>query len=301
MLWVALLILIYSYLEAQFVSVRRDTLFVKGLPPSFERFTIVHLSDLHCSGFGAREKRLCRILQQLNAELVVFTGDYKVRKSSNERNVAETLRPITGCIRPTFGTLGILGNKDNPRTAEGVEKAGIEILSGKVKRLSLGGDVLWIAGIDSLPLRRIAGALPSVTSLMPREGFRILLSHGPDVMPLARALGYSLVLCGDTHGGQIRLPFIGALMVKSRISRRYCHGLISEGDTVLCVSSGIGTSAFPLRLLCPPEVRILTLTAKNDRSGKEKRLTPRNAGLSGPFPTGWRERRDTAVCRHGRH
>jgi len=263
MLWLALLTLIYSYLEAQFIRVRRDTVFVKNLPPSFDRFTIIHLSDLHSSRFGVREKRLCRILRELNGDLVVFTGDFKARKTTNEQKVAEILQRITACARSSFGMLGVLGNKDSPGMVEGIEKGGIELLSGRVKRLSLGNDALWIAGIDSLPLRQATRTLLSVTALMPENGFKILLSHGPDVMPLARALGYALILCGDTHGGQIRLPLIGAPVVKSAISRRYCRGIVRESGSVLCVSIGIGTCAFPLRLFCPPEVRLLTLVAED--------------------------------------
>ncbi len=272
MLWFALLIVIYSYFEAQFIRVRRDTVFVEGLPPSVGRFTIIHISDLHSSRFGAREKRLCKILGEIDGDLAVFTGDYKARKRTNEEAVAEILQRVSACTRTRFGNIGVLGNKDNPGMVEGVERAGIEILSNSVKRLTLGKDDLWIAGIDALPLREATRALLSVTSMMPEKSLRILLSHGPDVMRLARALGYAVILAGDTHGGQIRLPLIGAPYVKSRVSRRYCWGIIKEGDSVLCVSSGIGTSGFPLRLLCPPEVRVLTLRGKAAQPAKEKIL-----------------------------
>jgi len=272
MFWLALLIVIYSYLEAQFIKVRRNKVPLDNLPPSFDGFTIIHISDLHSSRFGVREKRLCRILRQTEGDMVVFTGDYKLRKTTNEQKVTEILRQIAGCTRPRFGMLGVLGNSDNEEMVEGIEKAGIEILSGGVKKLTLGEGNLWIAGIGDSPLLEATRALLSVTSLLPRDsrGFKILLSHSPDVMPLAGALGYALVLCGDTHGGQIRLPFIGPLVVKSEISRRYCWGIIREGSTVLCVSSGLGTRTFPLRLLCPPEVRVLTLVAKSDSLIKKK-------------------------------
>jgi len=268
MFWLALLIVIYSYLEAQFIRVRGDTVFVNGLPPSLERFRIIHISDLHFSRFGAREKRLCRILEKTDGDLAVFTGDYKARKKTNEGKVAEILQRVSACTRARFGSVGVLGNKDNQGMVEGIERAGIEILSNSVKRLTLGKDDLWIAGIDDLPLERATRALLSVTSMMPENSPRILLSHRPDVARLARALGYAVILAGDTHGGQIRLPLIGAPYVKSKVSRRYCWGIIREGDSVLCVSSGIGTSGFPLRLLCPPEVRVLTVVGKAGEPAK---------------------------------
>jgi len=270
MLWLALLILLYCYFEAQSLRVRRDRVALEGLPRSFEGFTIVHLSDLHSTHPGRREKRLCGILRGIEGDLVAFTGDYKRRKSTNTRKVARVLQEISSCARPRFGKVGVLGNKDGLKMAEVVEKAGIELLSGRVKRLEVGKDALWIAGIEAPRFERAAEALLSVTSLLPEKSFRILLSHGPDVTPLAASLGYALILCGDTHGGQIRLPLIGAPVVKSKVSRRYCWGIVKEGGTVLCVSGGIGTCAYPLRLLCPPEVRILTLTARRDCAGEEK-------------------------------
>jgi predicted MPP superfamily phosphohydrolase len=270
MLWLALLILLYGYLEARFISVRRDVVHLEGLPTSFEGFTIIHLSDLHAAQFGARERRLCRILRELNGDLVVFTGDYKARKRMGEQTVMKVLDHITGCIRSRFGVLGVLGNKDGQGAGERIGRAGIELLSGRSRRLTLDGDSLWIAGIDSLPLHRIPKVLLSVTSSMPEGSFRILISHGPDVMPLARRLGYRLILCGDTHGGQIRLPLIGAVIVKSRVSRRYCRGLVREGSSLLCISAGIGTCGFPVRTLCPPEVRILTLASTTNHGDPEE-------------------------------
>jgi hypothetical protein len=279
MLWLALLIVLYGYLESQQIRVRRDRVALEGLPRSLEGFTIIHLSDLHSSRRGRQEKRLCEILRGLEGDLTVFTGDYKRRKTTNPQKVAEVLQEVSSCTRPRFGKVGVLGNKDDRKTAEFVQKAGIELLSGRAKRLKIGDDAVWIAGINAPRFERATGALLSVTSLLPEESFRILISHGPDVTPLASALGYALILCGDTHGGQIRLPLIGAPMVKSKISRHYCWGIVRERGTVLCVSGGIGTCAFPLRLLCPPEVRLLTLTGKRPLAAKEKD-SPRRAQRS---------------------
>ncbi len=267
MLWAALLIVLYAYVEAQRIQLRRDRIPLPGLPAAFDGFKIVHISDLHSSGFGRQEKRLCRLLRAINADLFLFTGDYKRRKTTREHKVEKALEEIARCIKSRFGMLGVLGNKDSRETIRGIQRAGIEVLSGRTKRLVVGGDSLWFAGIDGLNLRRATRALISVTSQIPDGNFKILLSHGPDVARLARALGYSLMLCGDTHGGQVRLPLIGALYVKSEVSRRYCRGIMKEGSSVLCIHSGIGTCAFPLRFLCPPEVRVLTLAGETDDRG----------------------------------
>ncbi len=198
----------------------------------------------------------------MEADLTVFTGDYKRRKATKESKVGKVLQEVVPCVRSRFGILGVLGNKDNPLMIEQLQRAGIESLSGRAKHLSIGKDLLWVAGIDAPILRRATKALITVTAQIPDGSFKILLSHGPDIARLASALGYALTLCGDTHGGQLRLPLIGAPVVKTEVSRRYCRGIIHERNSVLCVNTGIGTCAFPIRLLCPPEIRILTLVSK---------------------------------------
>ena len=260
MLWAALLLLAYGYFEAQAIRLRRRRIVLKRLPRAFEGFTIALLTDLHMSCFGPREKRLCELLCKIEADLVLFAGDFKRRKATNEAPVAAALQEISRCLRSRLTPLAVLGNKDNAGMTAGIENAGIERLSGRAKRLTRKGEELWIAGVDSFDLQRLTRALISATSQIPEGSFKILLSHGPDVARLANALGYELILCGDTHGGQIRLPLIGAVDVKSELSRRYCRGILREGNATLCISTGIGTCAFPIRLLCPPEVLVLTLT-----------------------------------------
>lgn len=259
MLWAALLLLLYGYFEAQAIRLRSKRIVLKRLPRAFEGFTIVLLSDLHTSSYGRREKRLCELLRTVEADLVVFAGDFKRRTATNDAPVAAALKEISRCLRSRLTPLAVLGNKDNAGMTAGIEDAGIDRLSGRAKRLTRQGETLWIAGVDSFNLQRLTRALISATSEIPDGSFKILLSHGPDVAPLANALGYDLILCGDTHGGQIRLPLIGAVDVKSEISRRYCRGILREGSATLCISAGIGTCAFPVRLLCPPEVLLLTL------------------------------------------
>jgi hypothetical protein len=190
----------------------------------------------------------------------VFAGDFKRRKATEEAPVAAVLKGIRRCVRSRLTPLAVLGNKDKAGMVAGIEAAGIEMLSDRAKRVTRGKDHIVLAGVDSMSLQRLPRALISVTREIPDGSLKILLSHGPDVARLADALGYDLVLCGDTHGGQIRLPLIGAPVVKSEISRRYCRGILREGNATLCISSGIGTCAFPFRLLCPPEVLILTLS-----------------------------------------
>jgi len=96
----------------------------------------------------------------------------------------------------------------------------------------------------------------------PCAPFTLLLYHTPDLMPQAVRAGVDLYLCGHTHGGQIRLPLIGALVTSSRFWKRYEMGRYVEGNTTLYVNRGLGMEGFGApraRFLCPPEIALLEL------------------------------------------
>jgi predicted MPP superfamily phosphohydrolase len=93
--------------------------------------------------------------------------------------------------------------------------------------------------------------------------FRVFVAHWPDYFPPASRAGFNLVLAGDTHGGQIRLPLVGAPVRKTTMPSRYAYGLVREGGATLYTTSGIGTRGVPLRLLCPPEIVVLELHCDN--------------------------------------
>jgi uncharacterized protein len=120
------------------------------------------------------------------------------------------------------------------------------------------GRRLWFAGLADLDARRpdVAGTLARVPSGDPV----VVLTHRPDVFPDVPAR-VALTLAGHTHGGQVRLPLLGALVVPSKFGSRYAAGLIEEQGRRLFVTSGIGTSTVPVRLGVPPEIAEITLTA----------------------------------------
>ncbi|WP_165847786.1 metallophosphoesterase [Ammonifex thiophilus] len=105
--------------------------------------------------------------------------------------------------------------------------------------------------------------LPGATASIPPEDFKILLVHTPDFAPQAARAGIQLQLSGHSHGGQIRLPGIGALY-RPPLGREYPSGLqqVSGSGTLVYTNCGLGTTVLPLRLFCPPEVTLLTLRSR---------------------------------------
>jgi predicted MPP superfamily phosphohydrolase len=157
------------------------------------------------------------------------------------------------------GKYFILGNHEK-RLADvlplrqALVNAGIADLGSRTEGLTINGVEILVAG-NELPWFGEAPMMPRST---PR--FRVLLSHSPDQLPLAKQQGFDLMLAGHNHGGQIRLPLIGALITPSLYGCRYAGGLYYEEPTLLHVSRGLG-GVHPIRLNCPPELALLILKA----------------------------------------
>jgi predicted MPP superfamily phosphohydrolase len=159
------------------------------------------------------------------------------------------------------------------------------LLRNEAIRLALpDGRRLTLLGLDCRhDIAADTAALDELLAVAPREGPRVLLYHSPDLMPAAVERGIDLYLCGHTHGGQVRLPLIGPLLTSSKWGRRYVMGHYRAGHTHLYVSRGIGfegLGAPRVRLLCPPEVALITIadvdTTARFREGTYSAVTKEN-------------------------
>ncbi len=264
MLLVFFIFCVYAYFEARKITVRKETVFFKNLPSPFDNFTILHISDLHSKGSGRLEKSLVEILKNIRTDIAVFTGDFKKRRTYRKTDkVIDTMRKIIRNINTNYGVFGILGNKDSNDMIDGLTRCGIKMLIRENAEVKKGSASIRILGADDqYPLKYPLG-IQQVMKGIPEKSFTVFLGHTPDFILWAKENKIDLLLAGDTHGGQLRLPIIGPIVVKSKISRRYCRGLIRENGTYLHISSGVGTIGVPMRFLCPPEISILTLKREN--------------------------------------
>jgi len=249
----------YMFFEARTLTVRRLALEFPTLPAPFDGFTLLHISDLHLLRFGTVPRQLLRVLPTLPADLALFTGDYKRHTYTSDALIPAWMGRIRRACPTREGAFAVLGNKDHAGMKPAFATHGLDLLINESRTIERGGERIHLLGVDAeSPVRRPARAA-RILDRLPRHGFRILLAHTPDYVRLAAERGIELVLAGDTHGGQVLLPVIGALKVKSKLSRRYCRGLIRQGPTTLHISAGCGTASVPFRLRCPPEVTLLTL------------------------------------------
>jgi hypothetical protein len=242
---------------------------IRDLPVEFEGFRIAHMSDLHYGPFvaGPYLEYVVQMVSDLSPDFVFLTGDY----SHKNPNAVEPGIRLLENLRSRLGTVAVLGNHDYWEGAEAtvaaLERIRIPVLtnarrfltpSGLAERYT-GGPALCIAGVDDLwdGLPSVAQALEGVPDDVPR----IVLSHNPDVAEdVPEGMRVDLMCAGHTHGGQVRIPFLGTPMVPSRYGQKYAGGLCAGPRCPVVVSRGIGVAMLPVRIGVPPEVGMIELT-----------------------------------------
>ena len=258
-------VLLFGYWQATSEPVLRSaTIALRDWPAGARPVRAILISDLHVAGPDMPPERLRRIVDRINAlraDLVLIAGDLVSdrRLSTRRYAVREAIAPLAA-LRAPLGVVAVLGNHDHWRDAAaaraGLRSAGVRVLDNRAVALG----PLAIGGVDDdfTGHARLAEVVEEVRAL---RGARLLLSHSPD--PFARVPSdVGLTLAGHTHGGQIVLPWVGALETMSRYGDRYRCGFVREHGKLLLVTAGLGTSIAPLRIGAPPEFWLLTLGAR---------------------------------------
>ena len=222
--------------------------------------TIAQISDLHEKSFGENNAALFAALRALKPDLIVITGDIIRDSYTDSPNIPYMQTLAKGCaeIAPSFF---ITGNHDR-RHPEMVKKAfadcGVTVLDNRVVSFSKGETAFNIAGIEDQSIDR--HGINQIA--FPDNGrFNLLLAHKPDPFRTEYVqTGADLVLCGHTHGGQIRLPWGKAILyADGGLFPEYSDGVYREGDTTMVISMGLGASVIPFRLIAPAEITVTRL------------------------------------------
>jgi uncharacterized protein len=253
----------YAFLvEPRWLQVTRPKIHVRGLHPALEGFRIALLTDLH-AGDGtplSLIRRACRAAMREEPHLVALTGDLAADDSPS---FAGVLGAVSGLSAP-YGVWTVPGNHDHivgigRWRREVREHPTIRDLTNDAVVLDVDGARLCVAGVDDFSFGR-----PSLEALPPPDerDFTLLLAHDPDQAEHARRAydAVDLVVSGHTHGGQVRLPFVGAVKNPAERDDLYEEGLRRRPWTQVYTSRGVGTVHLPVRFLCRPEVAVLTLT-----------------------------------------
>ena len=235
---------------------------IQGLPKDLDGLRIVQITDIHLSPFLS-EREFARAIDMANetrAHLALVTGDLTSRRGD----------PVDACLRQLArlradaGVLGCLGNHEiyaetSDYVAEQGERIGIDFLRSRARLLRFGAASINFAGVDYQKFGR--PYLQGEENLIAPGAVNILLSHNPDVFPVAASQGYDLTIAGHTHGGQVDFEILHQHVNVARVYTPYVAGLYQSGKSSVYVSSGLGTIGVPVRIGAPAEVSLLRLCA----------------------------------------
>lgn len=253
---IALFFCFYSYTQIHSLTVTRYTVSIKNLPATFEGFTILQLSDLHSKNYGAAQEQLLELINKQNFDMVALTGDFVDKKDPSIEPSINLLKGLTD--KPMFF---VPGNHDwwtNFALQEPLKSLGVAILQNQAVKYIKDGEHIWILGVDDPYTDRdnLKGSLEQVDD----SAAKILLAHAPNIYDEAIRSNIDLVLTGHTHGGQVRLPLVGAIVAPGQgFFPKLDYGLYAKNSTSMVINGGIGESALPIRFNSRPEIVLITL------------------------------------------
>lgn len=239
--------------NAERVRLRHNEIVAKNLPPLFDGFTILHLTDLHVDISEGAMRRVGELVDGLDYDLCVLTGDYRGRTfgafDETLDGMARVRAHLTGPI------YGVLGNHDTIQMLPALETMGIRMLLNECETIARGDERIHLAGIDDAHYFRVDN-IEKAGSQIPDGEFSILLSHTPEIYRQAAHADFDLMLSGHTHGGQICLPGSIPITLDSVLPRRMGSGAWRYHRMSGYTSVGAGSSIIAVRLNCPPEITL---------------------------------------------
>jgi len=283
-----------TQIEPRWIEVTSVEIRVQELAGSLDGVTIAQLGDFHLGQHVSRDqvRRAVEMTNALAPDLIVLTGDFVTGSASYSAACAEELARLEA----RYGVYAVLGNHDNWTDADEVSAnvgaAGIAVLRDEARAIDIGESRLWLLGIEDTGYtagffggffgdfrgvwdekrQRLAEMLEGV----PDDEPRLLVVHNPDFTEMLPEGRIDLALCGHTHGGQVRLPLLGAPVVPSFFGDKYAHGLVQGPSGLVYVNRGIGLIPPAVRFNCRPEVTLVCLRGASSQAhhGSETSQAP---------------------------
>ena len=263
-----LLLILFFYWQNNDIVITKSVYSASGVPKAFDGFKILQISDLHNKEFGKNQSELMKHTKKLQPDIIVVTGDLI---DSHRTDLAVSMEYISQAVKvaPVYYVTGNHEKRSELYTT--LEKqlfnAGVNLLDNRSILLERNQEAIALAGMEDpylLPKEYgrdaiLEDILSSVSGEVP-AGFKILLSHRPELIDLYAKHGFDLVFSGHAHGGQFRLPGFGGVIAPGQgLFPKYTSGVIKKNQTSMYVSRGLGNSVIPVRIFNRPELVVVTL------------------------------------------
>lgn len=263
--------LIYGFwIEPFRLKITRMQLVSNKLQPGTS-FKVLHLADLHMERRTIREERLLKAVIQLQPDLILFSGDILNLSFLHDPLAWQEARAVFQQLHAPMGVYLVSGSPavDLPEIMPALlDGLPLHWLQDEALNIQVGESVITLVGTNCSHRPQVDGKILEEfcrgTQML--NQLSILLHHSPDIAPIASNLGFDLQLSGHTHGGQVCLPWYGAIFTASLYGKRFESGLYKIGSLLLYISRGIGlegAGAPRVRFLCPPEITLWNISASN--------------------------------------
>jgi predicted MPP superfamily phosphohydrolase len=262
------------FVERTNLKVREVDLPVSELPQDLEGLRLLQISDIHLSAFLSESEfsRMIDAANELRAHLAVVTGDL----ISVPRDPMDACLRQIARLRATAGVIGCMGNHElYTRSEDYAEREGarlgIDFLRGRARAFRFGSGIVNFGGVDYQRMEQRGRYLAGAERLLQPGAANVLLSHNPDVFPVAARQGWDVTLAGHTHGGQVTVEIVEQTLNPARFLTPYVYGpygsITTKRRSSLYVTRGLGTIGIPVRLGALPEIAVIRL-AKSREEGR---------------------------------
>ncbi len=243
------------------------------VPSKFNDFKIVHISDLHNKMFGKEQSEILEEIEKLSPDIIIVTGDLIDRR---RYNLDKAMHFINGAIEiaPIYY---VSGNHEAwsgkySEIKDSLIEVGVNIIDDTKLEITKENSTIYLLGLsdpsfltsnytDGTDISNMEEYLSNWSNI---EGFKILLSHRPELFDLYSKNNMNLVFSGHAHGGQVRIPFVGGIIAPNQgFFPKYTSGSYNSDKTTMFVSRGLGNSLFPIRIFNSPEIISVTLKGYN--------------------------------------
>lgn len=233
---------------------------VPNLPRAFHGFRLVHLTDLHYGRLVSLDfiRDVIARTNRIACDAIVCTGDY-VHENRSTRQI-DTVWPLIGELHAPSGVFSVLGNHDHWADTERSQYWLVKTdqdLRKKAVSLERHGSRLWFVGAGDL--WEDHRTLDDLMRQIPESDCRIVLAHNPDTADTDFTSRVDLMISGHTHGGQVKIPFVGTPILPVKNKNYSCGLKKSLRGTSVFISKGIGWAVYPVRFNCFPEIAVLEL------------------------------------------